>query len=94
MALPSGPMIRPLSSAGVAARVRLARRCAFSASIAPALPAGVLVTATATTSEGTSEFSGCRMALVKGRVETSAPPLLKAGFQQYGEERAYHLARG
>jgi GNAT superfamily N-acetyltransferase len=38
--------------------------------------------------------AGCRMALVKGRVETSAPPLLKAGFQQYGEERAYYLARG
>ena len=38
----------------------------FSASIAPALPAGVLVTATATTAEGTSEFSGCRMALAPG----------------------------
>ena len=42
---------------------------AFSASIAPALPAGVLVTATATTSEGTSEFSGCRMALAPGFVD-------------------------
>jgi hypothetical protein len=41
----------------------------FSASIAPALPAGVLVTATATTSEGTSEFSGCRMALAPGFVD-------------------------
>ena len=38
----------------------------FSASIAPALPAGVLVTATATTSEGTSEFSACLMALAPG----------------------------
>ncbi|HJR58889.1 MAG TPA: lectin-like protein [Vicinamibacterales bacterium] len=38
----------------------------FSASIGPALPAGVLVTATATTAEGTSEFSGCRMALPPG----------------------------
>ena len=37
---------------------------------------------------------GCRMALVKGRVETSAPVLLRAGFQQYGEVRAYRLARG
>jgi GNAT superfamily N-acetyltransferase len=38
--------------------------------------------------------AGCRMALVKGRVETSARPLLMAGFTQYGEERAYYLARG
>ena len=38
--------------------------------------------------------AGCRMALVKGRVETSAPVLLRAGFQQYGEVRAYRLARG
>jgi hypothetical protein len=37
--------------------------------------------------------AGCRMALVKGRVDTSAPVLLKAGFQQYGEVRAYRLAR-
>lgn len=38
----------------------------FTASIGPALPAGALVTATATTAEGTSEFSGCRMALAPG----------------------------
>ena len=38
--------------------------------------------------------AGCTMALVKGRVETSAPVLLRAGFQQYGEVRAYRLARG
>jgi hypothetical protein len=37
---------------------------------------------------------GCTVALVKGRVETSAPVLLRAGFQQYGEVRAYRLARG
>ena len=42
---------------------------AFAASIGPALPAGVLVTATATTTEGTSEFSGCRMALAPGFVD-------------------------
>jgi GNAT superfamily N-acetyltransferase len=33
---------------------------------------------------------GCRVALVKGRVETSAPVLRRAGFATYGEERAYH----
>jgi len=37
--------------------------------------------------------AGCTMALVKGRVETSAPVLLKTGFRQYGEVRAYRLAR-
>ncbi len=36
---------------------------------------------------------GCRLAMVKGRLETSAPVLLKAGFRQYGEVRAYWLAR-
>jgi GNAT superfamily N-acetyltransferase len=36
---------------------------------------------------------GATMALVKGRVETSAPVLLRAGFQPYGEVRAYRLAR-
>jgi hypothetical protein len=41
----------------------------FSASIAPAVPAGVLITATATTAEGTSEFAGCRMALAPGFVD-------------------------
>lgn len=35
---------------------------------------------------------GCRMALVKGRVETSAPILRRAGFEVYGEERAYRVA--
>jgi hypothetical protein len=34
---------------------------------------------------------GCRLALVKGRVETSAPILRRAGFAAYGEERAYRL---
>lgn len=34
---------------------------------------------------------GCRLALVKGRVETSAPVLRRAGFTAYGEERAYRL---
>jgi hypothetical protein len=38
--------------------------------------------------------AGCRFALVKGRVDTSAPVLLRAGFRQYGEVRAYRLARG
>jgi hypothetical protein len=38
--------------------------------------------------------AGCTMALVKGRVDTSAPVLLRAGFRQYGEVRAYRLARG
>jgi GNAT superfamily N-acetyltransferase len=35
--------------------------------------------------------SGARMALVKGRVETSAPILRRAGFDDYGEERRYRL---
>lgn len=34
---------------------------------------------------------GCRMALVRGRVETSAPVLLRAGFRRYGVERSWHL---
>ena len=38
--------------------------------------------------------AGCTMALVKGRVDTSAPVLLRAGFRPYGEVRAYRLARG
>jgi hypothetical protein len=37
--------------------------------------------------------SGATLALVKGRVDTSAPVLLRAGFQRYGEVRAYRLAR-
>jgi hypothetical protein len=37
--------------------------------------------------------AGATIALVKGRVETSAPVLLRAGFQRYGEVRAYRLAR-
>jgi hypothetical protein len=40
----------------------------FSASIA-GVPEGVLVTATATTAEGTSEFSGCRTVLAPGFVD-------------------------
>lgn len=35
---------------------------------------------------------GCELALVKGRVETSAPILRRAGFAPYGEEREYLLA--
>jgi hypothetical protein len=35
--------------------------------------------------------AGCRMALVKGRVETSAPILRRAGFEVFGEERAYRV---
>jgi hypothetical protein len=38
--------------------------------------------------------AGATMALVKGRVETSAPVLLRAGFEAYGEVRALRLARG
>lgn len=38
--------------------------------------------------------AGCRMALVKGRVATSAPVLRRAGFAAYGEERGYRLAAG
>ena len=34
---------------------------------------------------------GARTALVKGRVETSAPVLVRAGFATYGEERSYRL---
>ena len=34
---------------------------------------------------------GARMALVKGRVETSAPVLTRAGFTTYGEERSYRV---
>ena len=35
--------------------------------------------------------AGCRLALVKGRVDTSAPILGRAGFTAYGEERWYFL---
>jgi hypothetical protein len=34
---------------------------------------------------------GATLALVKGRVETSGPILLRAGFADYGEERCYWL---
>jgi GNAT superfamily N-acetyltransferase len=34
---------------------------------------------------------GATLALVKGRVETSGPILLRAGFVTYGEERCYCL---
>lgn len=37
---------------------------------------------------------GCRMALVRGRVDTSAPILGRAGFRRYGSERSWHLAPG
>jgi len=37
---------------------------------------------------------GCRLALVKGRVETSAPVLRRAGFEDYGQERSYLLPDG
>jgi hypothetical protein len=32
---------------------------------------------------------GARLALVKGRVETSGPILRRAGFTAYGQERSY-----
>jgi hypothetical protein len=35
---------------------------------------------------------GATLALVKGRVETSSPILLRAGFADYGEERCYWLS--
>ena len=35
---------------------------------------------------------GAALALVKGRVETSGPILLRAGFADYGEERCYWLS--
>lgn len=35
--------------------------------------------------------AGARVALVKGRVETSAPSLLRSGFERFGEVRAYRL---
>ena len=38
--------------------------------------------------------AGCRLAMVKGRVETSAPVLLRTGFEHFGEVRAYRVARG
>jgi GNAT superfamily N-acetyltransferase len=40
-----------------------------------------------------SRDHGAELALVKGRVETSAPILLRAGFTSYGEERCYWLPR-
>jgi Acetyltransferase (GNAT) family len=38
--------------------------------------------------------SGATLALVKGRVETSAPILKRIGFTSYGEERCYKLPAG
>ena len=35
---------------------------------------------------------GAALALVKGRVETSGPILLRAGFADYGQERCYWLS--
>lgn len=37
---------------------------------------------------------GASMALVKGRVSTSAPTLRRAGFEAYGQERSYLLPLG
>ena len=34
---------------------------------------------------------GCTLGLVKGRVETSGPILRRAGFAEFGQERAYRL---
>jgi len=42
----------------------------------------------------TGAEAGRTLALVKGRVETSAPVLARAGFTSYGEVRAYRLASG
>jgi GNAT superfamily N-acetyltransferase len=39
----------------------------------------------------TAHEHGATLALVKGRVQTSAPILLRAGFTAYGEERCYRL---
>jgi GNAT superfamily N-acetyltransferase len=39
----------------------------------------------------TAHEHGATLALVKGRVQTSAPILLRAGFTAYGEERCYLL---
>ena len=35
--------------------------------------------------------AGCGLVLVRGRVETSAPVLRRAGFREYGQERSYLL---
>jgi hypothetical protein len=35
---------------------------------------------------------GAALALVKGRVETSGPILLRVGFADYGQERCYWLS--
>jgi hypothetical protein len=37
---------------------------------------------------------GATLALVKGRMVTSAPILLRAGFADFGEERCYWLRVG
>jgi GNAT superfamily N-acetyltransferase len=37
---------------------------------------------------------GARMALVKGRMQTSGPILRRAGFERYGEERSYVVPLG
>lgn len=36
--------------------------------------------------------NGCSMGLVKGRIETSGPILRRAGFEVFGQERAYRFA--
>jgi hypothetical protein len=38
--------------------------------------------------------AGTSVALVKGRLQTSAPTLLRAGFESFGEVRAYRLPTG
>jgi GNAT superfamily N-acetyltransferase len=41
---------------------------------------------------GLAREHGATLALVRGRVQTSGPILLRAGFTSYGEERLYRLA--
>jgi hypothetical protein len=41
---------------------------------------------------GLAREHGATLALVRGRVQTSGPILLRAGFTGYGEERLYRLA--
>jgi GNAT superfamily N-acetyltransferase len=41
---------------------------------------------------GLAREHGATLALVKGRVQTSGPILLRAGFTSYGEEQLYRLA--
>ncbi len=43
---------------------------------------------------GRARDHGATLALVKGRMVTSAPVLLRAGFTDFGEERCYWLPLG